>query len=151
MPRHVVKELDARFGLQFLAPQERLQRDLGLTRRHILTQPRTEVRIPAQRIVFVALDQREIGRALTPVTKPFQESLNATKKELDATKSAMSINPPPAPAKAATPPPAMPPAEVKPPAPANTTPAPSVNPAPSSNGHADFGTWSQKNDNNTTP
>src|SRR5262245_58410670 len=34
---------------------------------------------------------REIGRALTPVTKPFQESLDATKKELDATKKSASF------------------------------------------------------------
>lgn len=98
---------------------------------------------------------REIGRALTPVTKPFQETMNATKKELDSAKQSMSLGStpltpaaapitpiPPVTSTAAplTPPPAVPttpvvkPVEEKPVTPAN------------GNGHADFGTWSQKTD-----
>ena len=34
---------------------------------------------------------REIGRALTPVTKPFQESLDATKKEIEGVKKSVSF------------------------------------------------------------
>lgn len=97
---------------------------------------------------------REIGRALTPVTKPFQETMNAAKKEVDSTKQAMSlgstsltpkaapVTPPVAPVTPVTPPPApavpatpiVQPVEEKPVTPAN------------GNGHADFGTWSQKTD-----
>ena len=84
---------------------------------------------------------REIGRALTPVTKPFQETMSAAKKEMDTTKQAMSLGPTSLTPKAApeTPPPAPPtptvqPIEEKPVTPAN------------GNGHADFGTWSQKSD-----
>ncbi|MBI1257838.1 MAG: hypothetical protein GC204_10240 [Chloroflexi bacterium] len=96
---------------------------------------------------------REIGRALTPVTKPFQETMNATKKEIDTTKQAMSLGPTPLAPKAApvtppvapvkstpvTPPPTpvVQPVEEKPPTPAN------------GNGHADFGTWSQKKDSSS--
>jgi Sec-independent protein translocase protein TatA len=94
---------------------------------------------------------RELGRALTPVTKPFQETMNAAQKELNSTKQAMSVTPTPTaapvkptPAASVTPPPS-----VTPPA---TPPTPIVKPveekpAPSNgNGHVDFGTWSQKND-----
>jgi len=96
---------------------------------------------------------RELGRALTPVTKPFQETMNAAKKELDGTKQAMTVTPTPTtapvkptPAASVTPPPS-----VTPPA---TPPTPIVKPveekpAPSNgnaNGHVDFGTWSQKSD-----
>jgi Sec-independent protein translocase protein TatA len=97
---------------------------------------------------------REIGRALTPVTKPFQETMSAAKKEMDTTKQAMSLGstsltpkaapitttPPATPTTPPIPPPAAPPTptvqpiEEKPAAPAN------------GNGHADFGTWSQKTD-----
>src|SRR5579871_1740669 len=35
---------------------------------------------------------REIGRALTPMAKPFQESMAATQKELDNAKQSMSIS-----------------------------------------------------------
>src|SRR5664279_4170857 len=38
---------------------------------------------------------REIGRALTPITKPFQETMDATRKELDSTKQAISLKAPP--------------------------------------------------------
>src|SRR3954452_1702346 len=34
---------------------------------------------------------RELGRALTPVTKPFQETMTATKKELHSAKQSMAI------------------------------------------------------------
>ena len=90
---------------------------------------------------------RELGRALTPVTKPFQETMNAAKKELDGTKQAMTITTPP-PAAPIKPTPA---ASVTPPPPV-TPPTPIINPveekpAPSNgNGHVDFGTWSQKPD-----
>ena len=92
---------------------------------------------------------REIGRALTPVTKPFQETLTATRKEIDTTKQAMSLGSTPlTPAKPvtpATPPPAAP---TNPPTP-TVQPPPSLEekPAPTNgNGHVDFGTWSQKTD-----
>ncbi len=65
---------------------------------------------------------REIGRALTPVTKPIQESMDAARTEIDTTKKLM--NP------VAAPKPEAKPAEEK--------------PAPSSNGS--FGTWSQPKD-----
>jgi Sec-independent protein translocase protein TatA len=93
---------------------------------------------------------REIGRALTPVTKPFQETMNAAKKEMDSTKQAMSLGSTPLAPKAApstppttpptTPPPAAPPTPVV--QPVEEKPAPPAN----GNGHADFGTWSQKTD-----
>ncbi len=91
---------------------------------------------------------RELGRALTPVTKPFQESLDATKKELDMTKKSVSFTtetktpaetkPAPVMAPKSTPP-LVPPASI---AKAST----GETPAASSNGHAapDFGTWSQQ-------
>lgn len=91
---------------------------------------------------------REINRALTPVTKPLQETLDATKHEIEGAKKAVSLNPTPATeAKPAeTPQPAVEekPAVSAPPAP--SAPAPSAK--PSTNGHpaTDFGTWSQKND-----
>ena len=91
---------------------------------------------------------REIGRALTPVTKPFQESLNATKKELDGVKQSVSLTPakpaevkPPTETPPVTPP--VTPAVTPPVTQAEEKPAASSN--GNSNGHQDFGTWSQKN------
>jgi len=84
---------------------------------------------------------REISRALTPVTKPFQDSLTATQKEIDNAKKAVSLNAPtdlrPAPETPAPP-------EEKPVANTNA----SSNGSGSSNGAkpADFGTWSQSGD-----
>lgn len=102
---------------------------------------------------------REIGRALTPVTKPFQESLDATKKELDGAKKAVSftvedkpVDANAAEAKAADAKPALPAAKqpVVPPAPKpKPAPVPKAStgetPTASSNGHSapDFGTWSK--------
>jgi hypothetical protein len=95
---------------------------------------------------------REIGRALTPVTKPFQESLDATKKEIDATKKSVSFTVEEKPsseakidAKPAAKPAPKPTTPVVPPAPKATT---GETPAPASNGHAapDFGTWSKPKD-----
>ncbi|HVU11769.1 MAG TPA: hypothetical protein VHD90_10835 [Phototrophicaceae bacterium] len=68
---------------------------------------------------------REIGRALTPMTKPFQESLAATQGELDSAKKAMSLS---------SSSPSSTPADAK----------PTANSNGNGNGnHADFGTWSQ--------
>ncbi len=103
---------------------------------------------------------REISRALTPVTKPFQESLAATQKELDSAKKAVTIStepltktptPPAAPAETTPPTPTTPVETTAPPAPETpptiTPPLPvEEKPAPSSNGKPDFGTWSQKNE-----
>jgi Sec-independent protein translocase protein TatA len=106
---------------------------------------------------------REVARALTPVTKPFQESLDATKKEIDATKQAVSfkVEDKPAdgedakpPADAAKPAASKPAPVTKPPVvPPASKPAPAAlpkastgeTPAASSNGHSapDFGTWSK--------
>jgi Sec-independent protein translocase protein TatA len=105
---------------------------------------------------------REIGRALTPVTKPFQESLDATKKELDSAKKSVSFTvedkpaledgKPPAEAKPTTPAakqpvvPPVPPVPKAKPAPAPVSKASTgETPAASSNGHSapDFGTWSK--------
>jgi Sec-independent protein translocase protein TatA len=94
---------------------------------------------------------RELGRALTPVTKPFQETMTATKKELDSAKQSMAITSTPMTPTTPTPPPAAP---VTPPA-AAVPPTPTVKPiedkpAPTNgNGHVDFGTWSQKNDSSS--
>jgi Sec-independent protein translocase protein TatA len=92
---------------------------------------------------------REISRALTPVTRPFQETMSAAKKEMDSTKQAMSLGTTPlTPAKPATPvtPPITPVTpEVKPPPSVEEKPTPAAN----SNGHADFGTWSQKPDSSS--
>ncbi len=63
---------------------------------------------------------REIGRALTPMTKPFQESLAATQGELENAKKAMTIS------SAST----------------SSTPA-DAKATTNGNGHGDFGTWSQ--------
>jgi Sec-independent protein translocase protein TatA len=65
---------------------------------------------------------REIARALTPVTKPIQDSMDAARTELNATKQL--INPV-----------EQPKTEAKP---------AEENPTPSSNGS--FGTWSQNKD-----
>jgi Sec-independent protein translocase protein TatA len=96
---------------------------------------------------------REIGRALTPVTKPFQESLDATKKEIDATKKSVSFavedkpaaDAKPADAKPISKPAAKPTTPVVPPAPMPKA-STGETPAAASNGHAapDFGTWSQQ-------
>lgn len=107
-----------------------------------------DVKVPTD-IPTRATLNREIGRALTPVTKPLQETLDATKKEMDSTKQAIGYPVTPSTELKATPPltpPVLPPAEVE------VKPPVEANPAPSSNGHptGDFGTWSQKNDN-TTP
>lgn len=106
---------------------------------------------------------REITRALTPVTKPLQETMEATKGELNTAKQSMSFNLKPSdttkpkPEGDAKPAAAKP--EVKPTptaASADEQPAPPVNPpavpeakpAPSTNGRpaGDFGTWSQKDE-----
>ena len=96
---------------------------------------------------------RELGRALSPVTKPFQETMDATRKEIDSTKQAISLKAPPVLPVVKPPPPANPAAET-PAAPTPESPTPSAppvppepteeNPAPGSNGHQEFGTWSQK-------
>lgn len=120
-----------------------------------------DVKVPTDIPTRATLNQ-EITRAFAPVAKPIQETLDATKKELDTatkeldkTRKQMSYPlPMPDQAKpAATE--TTPPAEAQPPA-TETAPAPSIqptpsaNPAPSSNGHADFGTWSQKPTNGDT-
>jgi Sec-independent protein translocase protein TatA len=99
---------------------------------------------------------REIGRALTPVTKPFQETMSAAKQEMDSTKQAMSLGstsltPKAAPSTTPATPPAQTSAPVTPPSVA--PPTPTVQPIEekpatpaNGNGHADFGTWSQKTD-----
>lgn len=110
---------------------------------------------------------REIGRALTPVTKPLQDTLESTKGELNTAKQSMSFNlkpsetaktpatgdskpaaakpaPKPTPTAASTDePPAAP--VIPPSAPPA---APEAKPAPSTNGRpaGDFGTWSQKDE-----
>lgn len=102
---------------------------------------------------------REVARALTPVTKPFQESLDATKKEIDATRKSVSFtvedkptaNGDAKPAAEAKPAPATKPLVVPPASkPATALPKASTGetPAASSNGHAapDFGTWSKPKD-----
>ena len=79
---------------------------------------------------------REIGRALTPVTKPFKEAMDTTNQEIDNAKKAVTfnLNTPTAPK---TPEPAKVEPTVTPPQqPADEKPA-------SSNGRHDFGTWSQ--------
>ncbi len=121
-----------------------------------------DVKVPTD-IPTRATLNKEIGRAFAPVTKPLQETLDATKKEIDGATKELDVTkkqvsyplPAPDPVKPLAGPPMPPPAEVKPPA--VTTPAPSVSPAPnaspapSSNGHAaDFGTWSQKTDSSGT-
>src|SRR5664279_976438 len=58
---------------------------------------------------------REIGRALTPITKPFQETMDATRKERDSTKQGISlkqtpptpVTPPPSPANPTAPTPPL--------------------------------------------
>ncbi|MCC6803924.1 MAG: hypothetical protein IT319_13660 [Anaerolineae bacterium] len=100
---------------------------------------------------------REIGRALTPVTKPLQETMEATKGELNTAKQSISFNLKPGdtakPAAAKSEPkptPAAAPSDEQPAAPVNppvVPPAvPEAKPAPSTNGRpaGDFGTWSQK-------
>jgi Sec-independent protein translocase protein TatA len=91
---------------------------------------------------------REINRALTPVTKPLQETLDATKNEINTAKKAVSLNLETA-TEATKPVAADKPAEAKPveqPKPA--APEASPAPTPSTNGHQtqDFGTWSQKSE-----
>jgi Sec-independent protein translocase protein TatA len=119
---------------------------------------------------------REISRALTPVTKPLQETLDATKTEIDGAKQAVSLNPKspaeakpkalgdakpteakPEPSPAETKPAAPAAAEAQPNPPAEITPteekpaAAEANPTPSTNGHQaqDFGTWSRTDDSAT--
>ncbi len=112
---------------------------------------------------------REINRVLTPVTKPFQESMEATRKEIqgvkDATKAAtavdLSTEPKPARKYAPPLPPVKKPDSVStsteaPNVPAQTEPAsstqaqpvtPETPTAPSNgNGRPAFGTWSQPHD-----
>ena len=48
-----------------------------------------DVHVPKDIPTRATLNQ-EIGRALTPVTKPFQESLDATKRELESTQKAVT-------------------------------------------------------------
>jgi Sec-independent protein translocase protein TatA len=118
-----------------------------------------DVKVPTDIPTRATLNQ-EIARALTPVTKPIQESMDAAKKEIDGAKKSVSFTTtpltetrPPAEVKPTTPftPPTLPPAETNasttPPAPTPATPAA---PSPSSNGHAaDFGTWSQTKSDGT--
>lgn len=96
---------------------------------------------------------REIGRALTPVTKPIQETLDATKTQIDGAKQAVSLNPMPAEEAKPAADEAKPTAPAATPAPPPTpqveaNPAAESQPAPSTNGRpaSDFGTWSQKSD-----
>lgn len=123
-----------------------------------------DVKVPKD-IPTRATINREINRALSPVTKPLQETLDATKNEIDSAKKAVSLNPeadaeakPAAEAKSTAKPKPVPPAEetlaqaedvpaAKPASPAEEAPAPTdATPAPSTNGHQsqDFGTWSKK-------
>lgn len=103
---------------------------------------------------------REIGRALTPVTKPLQETMDATKSEINSAKKTVSFDLKPAdiakPAEAKPEPKpvqTVAPAEELPAASVEQQPAvpeaqPAPKPEPSTNGRpADFGTWSQKSDN----
>ena len=83
---------------------------------------------------------REIGRALTPVTKPFQESMAAAEQEINNAKKAMSLNGP----KPITP---TTPTE---PTPANGNAPAASNESINGNGNGtsggNFGTWSQNKD-----
>jgi len=77
--------------------------------------------------------------------EPFQETMNATQKEIDSAKEAVRLKP--TPINPPTTPAATPPAQTPPPTP--TVKPIEEKPAASngnSNGHADFGTWSQRNE-----
>ncbi len=132
-----------------------------------------DVRVPKDIPTRATLNQ-EIGRALTPVTKPFQELLDATKREIQSTQKAVTsatkfdlaptdtstpstptYYPPPRPE--ATPAPAANPestAKTEPAAQPETPAAESAPVAPpeapataaSSNGRPKYGTWSQPDD-----
>lgn len=112
-----------------------------------------DVHVPKDIPTRATLNQ-EIGRALTPVTKPFQESLDATKRELESTQKAVSSatkfdvpplmkpNTPPVSTPAAKP---VTPAAPETPAVDSAPVAPQETPATtSSNGK--YGTWSQPSD-----
>ncbi len=120
-----------------------------------------DVTVPKDIPTRATLNQ-EIGRALTPITKPFQESLDATRKEIETTQKAVTsatkfdlapmnkpttpTTTPAAPEPAASPEaapepaaPEIPAAESAPATPPTETPAT----AASSNGRPKYGTWSQ--------
>ena len=88
---------------------------------------------------------KDINRALTPVTKPIQESLDATTSEIDGVKKAVDIR---TPAKPETPPAEASPAPTQEEVSAAQISAADTAPAPNGNGNGngaqDFGTWSKK-------
>jgi hypothetical protein len=96
---------------------------------------------------------KEISRAMLPVTKPIQDSLNETKSEIDSVKEEAGIKPKPATNPKMVPQPKTTPKPVTAETP-ETPPAPAINsaatePVPSNgNGNGtsapDFGTWSKK-------
>ncbi len=123
-----------------------------------------DVRVPKDIPTRATLNQ-EIGRALTPITKPFQELLDATKREIETTQksvtSATKFDLAPT-TKPETPAPTSP--TYYPSAKPEPTPEPPANPelptadsapaappeapatAASSNGRPKYGTWSQPDD-----
>ncbi|MEP7293847.1 MAG: hypothetical protein ABI835_18815 [Chloroflexota bacterium] len=98
-----------------------------------------DVRVPKD-IPTRASIGREINRALTPITKPIQESMNATKTEIEGVKKAVDVRPA---VKLETSPAAVP-EPAAPESAATTTPAPGTNGNGNGNGGQDFGTWSKQ-------
>ncbi len=117
-----------------------------------------DVKVPKDIPTRATLNQ-EIGRALTPITKPFQELLDATKREIESTQKSVTsatkfdlapMTKPTTPATApATPEPsAQPEPSTKPETPAaESAPAtPPEAPATTASSNGKYGTWSQPDD-----
>lgn len=132
---------------QYVAVLRRMWTETAKMLQKELDEAGVDFRVPTEPPTRDTL-RKEVGRALAPVTKPIQESLDGLEKDMKEVKTSTSfgswsnLKPPAAQPPTVQPTKLTPQSGDEPPAAAEPSAQPSA-PPPAQNGQGDFGTWSQ--------